>query len=76
MSDTSVEDQAALAIVFEENIRELVRKHLKVALEDPNFVGSLNTFPLGQAITRNLNANDYNFQQAVKNVITQQMNKY
>jgi hypothetical protein len=76
MSDVSTEDQAALAIVFEENIRELVRKHLKAALEDPNFIGGLNTFLLGQAITRNLNASDYNFQQAVKNVITQQMNKY
>lgn len=76
MSGVSIEDQAALAIVFEENIRELVRKHLKEALEDYSFIGGLNTFPLGQAITRNLNASDYNFQQAVKNVIAQQLSKY
>jgi len=76
MSDVSVEDQAALAIVFEENIRDLVRKHLKDALEDYNFIGSLNTFPLAQSTQRHFNAGDYNFQQAVKNVIAQQMNKY
>ena len=76
MSDVSTEDQAALAIVFEENIRELVRKHLKAALEDPNFILGLNTFPLGQAITRNLNGSDYNFQQAVKTAMIHQMNKY
>jgi len=76
MSDVSVEDQAALAIVFEENIRDLVRKHLKDALEDPTFVGAINGYYLSQSTQRHFNAGDYNFQQAVKNVIAQQMNKY
>jgi hypothetical protein len=76
MSDVSTEDQAALAIVFEENIRELVRKHLKAALEDPAFTQNLNGNPLAQVVTNHLNGNDYNFQQAVKTVILYQMNRY
>jgi hypothetical protein len=70
------EVQAAMSLKLEENVRDLVRRELKAALEDYSFIGGLNTFPLGQAITRNLNASDYNFQQAVKNVIAQQLSKY
>jgi hypothetical protein len=76
MSDTSIEDQAALAIVFEENIRDLVRKHLKAALEDMNFMVTVNTYPMAEGVLRNLNPNNHLFQQAIKNVIVQQMNKY
>jgi hypothetical protein len=76
MSDVSIEDQAALAIVFEENIRELVRKHLKQALEDPTFVGAINGYYLSQTMTRTISAGDINFQSAVKSVIINQMNKY
>ena len=76
MSDTSIEDQAALAIVFEENIRDLVRKHLKAALEDMNFMATVNTYPMAEGVLRNLNPNNHLFQQAIKNVIVQQMNKY
>jgi len=72
----SIEDQAALAIVFEENIRDLVRKHLKAALEDPSFMIPLNGFYLSEAAIRYLNPTNLNFQNAVKGVITQQMNKY
>jgi hypothetical protein len=76
MSDVSIEDQAALAIVFEENIRDLVRKHLKAALEDMNFMVTVNTYPMAEGVLRNLNPNNHLFQQAIKNVIVQQMNKY
>lgn len=77
MSETSVEDQAALAIVFEENIRELVRKHLKAALEDHMFMQGIgDSYPLTQTVMRSLTAGDYNFQQAVKQVIINQMQKY
>lgn len=76
MSDTSIEDQAALAIVFDENIRDLVRKHLKAALEDPDFMAGVNSYPLAQSVSRNLNANEYSFQNAVKAVISNQMNRY
>jgi hypothetical protein len=76
MSDTSIEDQAALAIVFEENIRDLVRKHLRDALEDANFMGTLNGFPMAEAVLRNLHSHNLNFQNAVKSVIINQMGKY
>jgi len=76
MSDVSIEDQAALAIVFEENIRDLVRKHLKAALEDMNFMVTVNTYPMAEGVLRNLNVSNLNFQNAVKNVIITQMNKY
>jgi hypothetical protein len=76
MSDVSVEDQAALAIVFEENIRDLVRKHLKAALEDMNFMATVNTYPMAEGVLRHLNPTNLNFQQAVKTAIVNQMNKY
>jgi hypothetical protein len=75
MSDTSPEDQAALAIVFEENIRELVRKHLKEALEDKVFVDSLFAYPLTEAVSRGLNTSSA-FNSAVRGIIIQQMQKY
>lgn len=76
MSDTSIEDQAALAIVFDENIRDLVRKHLKAALEDPDFMGGLNMYHLTQSASQYLNPNNTSFRNAVKTVILDQMNKY
>jgi len=72
----SIEDQAALAIVFEENIRDLVRKHLKAALEDMNFMATVNTYPMAEGVLRHLNPTNLNFQQAVKTAIVNQMNKY
>jgi hypothetical protein len=74
MSDTSPEDQAALAIVFEENIRELVRKHLKEALEDWGFLNSVYMHPMAAVILGNLNTSTA-FHNTVKNVIAHQMNK-
>ena len=76
MSEPTVEDQAALAIVFEENIRELVRKHLKEALEDPAFMGSMaNTYPIMDAAFRNAGGN-HAFIHIIKQAIITQMNKY
>jgi hypothetical protein len=76
MSDTSIEDQAALAIVFEENIRDLVRKHLRDALEDANFMGTLNnTYPLMDATFRYGGGNQ-SFINIVKQAIITQMQKY
>jgi hypothetical protein len=68
--------QAELELKLSDNVRDLVRMHIKEALEDMNFVGSLNSFPLAQSTQRHFNAGDYTFQQAVKNVILTQMNKY
>jgi hypothetical protein len=70
------EVQAAMAIKLADDVRKLIRDEVKAALEDSNFIGRLNTFPLSQSTQYHVNANDYNFQQAVKNVIAQQLIKY
>jgi len=75
MSDTSIEDQAALAIVFDENIRDLVRKHILEAFNDPVFMDYLAI----DYLHRKLEKYSYgggSFAQAVRGVIAQQMNKY
>jgi hypothetical protein len=75
MSDTSIEDQAALAIVFDENIRDLVRKHILEAFNDPDFMDYLAI----DYLHRKLEIRSYgsgSFAQAVRGVIAQQMNKY
>jgi hypothetical protein len=75
MSDTSIEDQAALAIVFDENIRDLVRKHVLEAFNDPVFMDYLAI----DYLHRKLEIRNYgsgSFAQAVRGVIAQQMNKY
>jgi DNA polymerase III psi subunit len=68
--------QAAMAIKLADDVRKMIRDEVKAALEDPIFIGSLNTFPLAQSTQYHFNPNDYNFQQAVKNVIATQMVKY
>ena len=70
------EVQAAMAIKLADDVRKLIRDEVKAALEDSNFIGRLNTFPLSQSTQYHFNENDYNFQQAVKNVIAQQLIKY
>ena len=76
MSNEATEDDAAMAFVLHGKIEELVRKHMKAALEDPNFMSGVNSYPLAQSVSRNLNANEYAFQNAVKQVIMNQMNKF
>jgi hypothetical protein len=76
MSNVSLEDQVALAVALDDKISELVRKHLKAALEDPAFTHNLNGYPLAQVVSNHLTGGDYNFQQAVKTAMIHQMNKY
>jgi hypothetical protein len=76
MEEVDGKTQAELAIQLSDNVRELVRMHLKAALEDMNFMATVNTYPMAEGVLRNLNPNNHLFQQAIKNVIVQQMNKY
>jgi hypothetical protein len=76
MSNVSLEEQAALAVVLDDKISELVRRELKAALEDPAFTHNLNGYPLAQVVSNHLTGGDYNFQQAVKTAMIHQMNKY
>lgn len=75
MSEPTVEDQAALAVVFEENIRELVRKHLKAALEDYEFMNTVGMWAFAPRLIPSL-PHDNLFQAAVRSVIVTQMQKY
>lgn len=75
MSDTSIEDQAALAIVFDENIRDLVRKHIHEAFNDPNFVDHLAVDFLFYKLEKR-SFGGIGFAQAVRDVIRAQMNKF
>jgi hypothetical protein len=76
MTGVPIEKQADYSLLLDEKVKELVRRHLKEALEDPSFMGGVNSYSLAQAVSRNINAGEYNFQQAVKQVIMNQMNKY
>lgn len=72
------EEQAAMAITLDDSVRELVRKHIKEALEDYAFVGVLSPYPLGDLITHGVFAKmqaSYVFRDAVKAVISDQMSK-
>jgi hypothetical protein len=68
--------QAELELQLSDNARELVRKHLKEALEDMNFMATVNTYPMAEGVLRHLNPTNHNFQQAIKTAIVNQMNKY
>jgi hypothetical protein len=76
MEEVDGKTQAELAIQLSDNVRELVRKHLKAALEDMNFMATVNTYPMAEGVLRHLNPTNHNFQQAVKTAIVNQMNKY
>jgi hypothetical protein len=76
MEEVDGKTQAELAIKLSDNVRELVRQHLKAALEDPSFMGSLSAFNISEAAQRHLSPGNINFQNAVKSVIINQMNKY
>jgi len=68
--------QAEMAIKLSDNVRDLVRQHLKEALEDPEFIANVNTYSMAEGVMRNVTASNLNFQMAVKNVILNQMQKY
>ena len=76
MEEVDGKTQAEMAIKLSDNVQDLVRKHLKAALEDPNFIANVNTHSMAEGVLRNLNVSNLNFQNAVKNVILNQMQKY
>lgn len=41
MSETTAEEQAAMAIKLADNVRELIRSEIKAALEDQTFIRAL-----------------------------------
>lgn len=51
MSETTEEEQAAMAIKLADNVRALIRSEVKAALEDPVFVRSMYAKELGEWLT-------------------------
>jgi len=73
MSDFN-EDDAAMAVVLNDKVRELIRKHIYEAFNDPEFMAYLPKDYLHEQ----LQARAYGgigFAQAVRDVIKHQMNK-
>lgn len=69
------EVQAAMSLKLMDSVKTLVRQHIREALEDPSFMGSINSFYISDAAMRHMHPNNINFQQAVKQVMVAQMQK-
>ena len=46
MSETTAEEQAAMAIKLADNVRELIRSEIKAALEDRAFLGGMLSYAM------------------------------
>ena len=75
MEEVDGKTQAEMAIKLSDNVRDLVRQHLKEAMEDYGFVSGMSFHHMGMIISPLL-LNSAAFHQAVKNAILTQMNKY
>jgi hypothetical protein len=74
MDEVSPQTQAELELKLSDNVRELVRNHIRLALSDIEFMSSLtNRYPLQMTVIGN--AYDPIVVNTVKTVITTQMNK-
>jgi len=76
MEEVDETTQAEMAIKLSDNVRDLVRQHMRDALQDQNFLATINPYLLSEAVLQNLNSSNFAFQQAVKTIIANQMNKY
>ena len=76
MEEVDGKTQAEMAIKLSDNVRDLVRQHMRDALQDQNFLATINPYLLSEAVLQNLNSSNFAFQQAVKTIIANQMNKY
>lgn len=72
----SDEVQAAMALKLADDVRQMIREEIKTALEDPNFVSGLGGYFLMQHLLNQGIGSSNSFIGAVKQVITNQMNKY
>lgn len=70
----SDEEQALMAIKLADNVRELVRKEIKAALEDYEFMLTTQSYPLASAVFRSASGTS-EFRNAVLGVVTHQMQK-
>ena len=75
MDEVNGATQAEMAIKLSDNVRDLVRKHMLDAFNDPIFMDHLAIDFLHRKL-ENRSYGGGSFAQAVRNVIANQMNKY
>jgi len=73
MEEVSDETQARVFITLEDKVRELIRNEIKLALNDGDFVREAFW---GSVSAKIVHAQDYNFKEAVKQVLKDQLQKY
>jgi hypothetical protein len=71
----SDEVQAAMSLKLMENVRELIREEIRAALEDFDFMSRTRGYEITNTVMRHMNWGDYNFKQAVRQVVAEQMHK-
>lgn len=74
MTEVPDQTQAEMAIKLSDNVRELVRQHLKEALEDPAFMGMLQSYCMAQSVMRHAGSLP-DFIAGVKHTIASQMSR-
>ena len=78
MNEVTEEEQAAMAIKLAENVRELIRDEMKMALQDYAFLNLTNLFNFAERISPLMFSNatvNYAFRDGVKTIVREQMNK-
>lgn len=78
MSEVTAEEQAQMAIKLAESVRDLIRKEMLAAFEDPSFVSQFDTAGVGWFVDRLANKMKVSspLRDTIKETIIQQMNKY
>lgn len=75
MREVTEQEQATMAIKLHENVRQLIRDEIKVALSDPNFVNSLDIWALNSRVFGSALASS-DFTAAVKQVLISRLQGY
>lgn len=78
MTDEEVpgEEQAVAYIKLHDEVRELIRKEIKAALEDYGFVNSVYFHPLETRLYQGGGSSAAGLRMVVKQIIKEQMEKY
>lgn len=78
MSEVSAEEQAQMALKLADSVRELVRKEMLAAFEDPSFVSQFEAASIHYFVDRFANSMQHApaMKEMVKQTIISQMNKF
>ena len=78
MSEVTAEQQAQMAIKLADSVRDLIRKEMLAAFEDPTFVSQFDQRGIGFFVDRLANRIQHMpcMKETIKQTIIQQMNKY